>query len=319
MRVRAVAGLGLIALGLMVIAVGWAVTADDPSAVVGRSIAGVLAVLVLAAGLRLWHTRNGGTPESRQRDRMIGAAVAGVWLLSVGAVTGASGDAVGAASALFFAVIAFGYIVLLVNSPAADVITTTLILPAGPEAGLLVVAPRSKQLVWVVGAFSGGACLAVIAMSADADPGARLLMGLLASVLLFVASPWYALRMRRTVGLGISASGVSFVQNGHVLLVPWAHLDRVEAFRLRTGRGGSLRVVGVYIDDPQNLMGSARVLRRLVRLAPAGSPVLTLPVTMFDLEGDEIVDLVRRHQRHAAARGDLGNGDEQSRATPEAP
>ena len=87
--------------------------------------------------------------------------------------------------------------------------------------------------------------------------------------------------MRGTAGIGVSRSGVSFTQHQRTLLVPWDHLERVELYRMRTGRwGGHVRMVGLHVDDIVDLVRHYRgsqgrgELRHLTTPpAPAGWPL----------------------------------------------
>lgn len=237
---------------------------------------------------------------------MLGAATLGVVLLAVGAFAAADGAWAAAASTVLFAALAFGYVAVKRNTAADDVVVPTLDLPSGPERGLLVVVPPAKQRTYVIGTGVGALCLVVVAVAMRADGDGRWwLMAAIAGILV-LAFPWMAVRMRGPAGIGISPSGVSFTQHRRTVLVPWDHLERVEPYRMRTGRwGGHVRMVGLHVDDVANVRGLSGSLRRLANVNRAFGPTLSWPVTMFDLAGDDIVDLVRHHHERPEARDAL--------------
>lgn len=305
-RLRAVASVGLLVFAGLFALAGTLGAADEPDPTGVRVGVTVIALPVAGLGVWLWRRRNGGTPAGRRRGKMAAAAIVGVALLGAGAFAAVDGAGPAAGSLLLFAALAFGYVAMHRNTAAEDVVVTTLDLPGDPERGLLVVVPRAKQLTYVIGTGVGALCLVVIAAAMRADGDGR--WGLMAAiaVLLVLAFPWVAVRMRGTAGLGVSRRGVSFTQHQRTVLVPWEHLDGVELYRMHTGRwGGYVRMVGLHVDDVDHIQGLSGSLQRLANVNRAVGPTLSWPSTMFDLEGDEIVELVRRYHERPEARAEL--------------
>lgn len=305
-RLRAVAGLGLLALAGLFALAGMLGAADEPDPTGTRVGVAVISLPVAALGAWLWRHRDGGTPAGRRWWKLAVVAVLGVVLLAGGAFAAVDGAWTAAGSMLLLAAVAFGYVAMQRNTAADDVVVTTLFLPTGPERGLLVVVPRAKQLTHVVATGVAALGLGVVAAAMRADGDGRWILMAAITGLLVLVFPWMALRMRGTAGIGVSRSGVSFTQSQRTLLVPWDHLEHVELYRMRTGRwGGHVRMVGLHVDDVANIRGLSGSLRRLANVNRAFGPALSWPVTMFDLDGDAIVELVRRYHERPEDRAEL--------------
>lgn len=306
LRLRAVAGLGLLALAGLFALAGMLGAADEPDPAGTRVGVAIIALPVAALGAWLWRRRDGGTPGGRRRGKMAASGILGVALLGAGASAALDGAWSAAGSMLLFAALAFGYVAMQRNTAAEDVVVTTLFLPSGPERGLLVVVPRAKQLTYVVGTGVGALCLVVVAAAMRAEGDGRWWLMAAIAGLLVLAFPWMAVRMRGTAGIGVSRSGVSFTQHQRTLLVPWDRLEHVELYRMRTSRWGAhVRMVGLHVDDVASIRGLSGSLRRLANVNRAFGPTLSWPVTMFDLAGDDIVDLVRHYHEDPEARDEL--------------
>lgn len=305
MRLRAVGAVALMAVGGLVLLLGMLGASEQPDPAGARIGVLVLSLPIVALGAWLWRRRNGGTPSGRRRAKMAAAGVVGVLMLALAGFAYADGEVAVAAGGVLFAVLALGYVAVIRNSASDDVVATMLDLPTGPEPGLLVVAPRTKRLVRAVGAAVAGLSLLAMAPAMRADgEGAWWLVGL-CGVVVLVASPFMLLQVRGVAGLGISRSGVSFTAGGRTMLATWDLITGVEAWHMRAGRHGRVRMVGVHVIDVDRLQGLGRGLRRLARINHRLGPDLAWPATMFDLEDDRIVELVQYYLDDPERRPEL--------------
>lgn len=311
MRVRVVTGGMLMVTGVLIAVAGLVGASEQPDPGSVRLGVALICVPTVALGVWLWRGGRRQPTGGRGRGKRIAAGVGGALLVAIAPVAAADGEAAVAASLVLFATLAFGYVVVARDSAADDVVVAMLKLPTGPERGLRVVVPRSKQLVYVWGMGIAGVCLAVLAPAARSDGGGTWVLLAVIAVVLLVAFPFLAVRTRGPAGIGVSASGVSFTQRERTVLVPWGHLERIETFRMRTGRyGGHVHMVGLYVDDHHNIVGLSDTMRRLARVNRAVGPDLSWPVTMFDLDGEQIVALVRRYHEDPERRRELASATE---------
>lgn len=305
MRLRAVGAIALMAVGGLILLLGMVGAAEQPDPAGARVGVLVLSLPIVALGVWLWRRRNGGTPSGRRRAKMAAAGIVGLLMLALAGFAYADGEVAVAAGGVLFAVLALGYVAVVRNSGADDVIATMLDLPTGPEPGLLIVAPRTKRLVRAVGGAIAGLSLVLMAPAMRADgEGAWWFVGL-CGVALLVAFPWLLGQARGVAGLGVSRSGISFTAGGRTMLAAWDLVTGVEAFRMRASRYGRVRMVGVHITDVDRLQGLGRGLRRLARINHRLGPDLAWPATMFDLEDDRIVELVERYLDDPERRREL--------------
>lgn len=308
MRGRVIGGGVLVVTALFIAVAGLAGASDQPDPGSVRLGVAVLAVPSLLAGAWLWRSGRRRPVGGSRNGKRLAAAVTGILALIIAPFAALDGETVVAGAFVVTAVGMFGYVAMVRSTRGEDVVVTMLELPTGPERGLRIVVPRAKQLVYVVTTGVIGLALVIMAPAARQEGDGIWWLLALMGVLLLVLSPFFWVRMRGPVGLGISASGVSFTQLERTVLVPWANLERVEVFRMRTGRYGShVNMVGLYVDDHRSLVGLSDAMRRLARLNRAVGPDLSWPVTMFDLEGEQIVDLVRRYHEDPERRGELAS------------